>query len=74
MIFWTGDLTFYLVIFFELFKIGPETVFCKVSNVLMNRNWSVLNFMLNGRVLVFGSDLSLVRKVGSLQLVSEPKF
>ena len=60
--------------FFDLFKIGPETVFCKVSNVLMNRDWSVLNFMLNGRVLVFGSDLSLVRKVGSLQPSSQKKY
>ena len=59
---------------FLIYLNRARTVFCKVSNVLMNRNWSVLNFMLNGRVLVFGSDLSLVRKVGSLQLVSEPKF
>ncbi|KAA0038287.1 DNA-directed RNA polymerase I subunit RPA1-like [Cucumis melo var. makuwa] len=43
-------------------------LFVMILMLLMNRNWSVLNFMSNGRVLVFGSDLSLVRKVGSLQL------
>ncbi|KAA0049957.1 NAC-alpha domain-containing protein 1 [Cucumis melo var. makuwa] len=36
------------------------------SGFLIASAMSVLNFMLNGRVLVFGSDLSLVRKVGSL--------
>ncbi|TYK07530.1 DNA/RNA polymerases superfamily protein [Cucumis melo var. makuwa] len=53
------------------FRYGPKLSFCKVSNALMNRNWSVLNFMLNGRVLVIGSDLSLIRKVGSLQLLTK---
>uniref|UniRef100_A0A9I9E9U9 Uncharacterized protein n=1 Tax=Cucumis melo TaxID=3656 RepID=A0A9I9E9U9_CUCME len=32
-----------------------------------NRNRFVMNFVLCGRVLVLSSDLSLVRKVGSLQ-------
>ncbi|KAA0045456.1 pol protein [Cucumis melo var. makuwa] len=41
-------------------------LFVMVLMLLMNRNRSVLNFMSNGRVLVFGSDLSLVRKVGSV--------
>ncbi|KAL0551774.1 hypothetical protein IC582_010863 [Cucumis melo] len=33
----------------------------------MNRNRSVINFVFCGLVLALSSDLSLVRKVGSLQ-------
>ena len=42
--FGTDDLSFCLRLFMIEFKIGPETVFCKVSNVLMNRNRSFMSF------------------------------
>ena len=47
-------------------KQGPIPFCCYIPNVLRNRSWFIINFVLCGRVVVLSNDLSLVRKVGSL--------
>ena len=60
--------------FWNLFEIGPGDDFITFFSFKESLNSVFTEYYVECRVLVVSNDLNLDWKVGSLQLVSEPKF